>query len=386
MPDSAATLATYVIDLLRFGAASSTYKHAVLLGLMDLSLEKDVAFGSETAQLVTTRELALKVIDLYWNQTRPTRLRSQGVRLAGEGPRVLVQNPQGPADRRQRGGGIVADIGELRRAVRDLEGHRPQDALRVGLARDHQRLVEKVEWTLVTMPLPKLEGGLRERKIYEIGWDDDTSAPKRAAFKAYLEGNRSTFDNGIRLKPAAAACFRSLHGMLRPYIQLHWAMKVATFNKLEVETLHEELFGCERDSLAPVRTPLVELQGGRCFYCANPIGGTPEVDHFVPWSMQNNDCIYNLVATDRRCNHAKRDTFAAAEHVERWLARYRELAGPLEQIAAEKRWLTKPIPTKESAHVLYGALREDAPLWKGVARAEPNHRERIARAFESVRV
>jgi hypothetical protein len=173
--------------------------------------------------------------------------------------------------------------------------------------------------------------------------------------------------------------------MLRPYIQLHWAMKVASFNKLDVDTLHEELFGCARDSLAPLRAPLVELQAGKCFYCAEPIAGTAEIDHFVPWSMQNNDCIFNLVATDRRCNNAKRDTFASAAHVETWAARFRLQASHLETIAEKCRWTQKPAATHAAARVLYLALREDAPLWHGVARIERNDRDRIHRALAAVR-
>src|SRR5205809_890037 len=52
--------------------------------------------------------------------------------------------------------------------------------------------------------------------------------------------------------------------------------------------LERFLFGAERVPLERVRGPIIELQEGRCFYCAERLasraGQTPDVDHFIPWS------------------------------------------------------------------------------------------------------
>jgi hypothetical protein len=377
MSDSPTTIATYIIELLNTGSFSSTYKHAVLIGLMDLCLEKDAAYGTNQQQLITTQELAEKVIALYWPQTRETKLIGRRIMPTAEGIRFLWQNPQGKL--KERGGGIVAEIGDFRRRELSAGGSRPNDADPLAYA----TLRDKVEWKLIEMPLPKLEGTMPTRKLFEMGWDESGRPPKQSVWQRYLRTNRG-FDNGIRVYPSTALCFRMLHGMLRPYIQLHWAMRVAKFNGLEVEELHDELFGCERSSLASVRDPLVAIQSGRCFYCDQPISGTAEVDHFIPWSMQNNDCIFNLVAADRRCNNAKRDMLASRDHVEAWVRRYDAHAQQLERIATEKRWTCKPEPTRLSARNVYSSAREDASLWAGVSKTKANERDAIMHAFASL--
>jgi hypothetical protein len=56
-----------VVALLDEGAFTATYKYAVLLGLLDVVLERTSATG-EPPGVVTTRELAEKVTELYWPQ------------------------------------------------------------------------------------------------------------------------------------------------------------------------------------------------------------------------------------------------------------------------------------------------------------------------------
>lgn len=65
MRDDAIALAERILQLLDQGSFVSTYKYAVLLGLLDLCLERTSPDGTPPAEL-TTRELAEKVIELYW--------------------------------------------------------------------------------------------------------------------------------------------------------------------------------------------------------------------------------------------------------------------------------------------------------------------------------
>lgn len=53
-----------VVALLDEGAFTATYKYAVLLGLLDVVMERTSAKG-EPPSVVTTRELAEKVTELY---------------------------------------------------------------------------------------------------------------------------------------------------------------------------------------------------------------------------------------------------------------------------------------------------------------------------------
>ena len=68
----------------------------------------------------------------------------------------------------------------------------------------------------------------------------------------------------------------------------------------------EFLFGSERSALTLLRPALVDLQGGRCFYCDGPVRAGGHVDHFVPWSRYTMDLGHNLVVIHESCNSAKR--------------------------------------------------------------------------------
>lgn len=57
-----------VIQLLDEGSFVSTYKHAVLLGLIDVCTRQGLR--AMPTSMVTTRQLAEAVIELYWPQTR----------------------------------------------------------------------------------------------------------------------------------------------------------------------------------------------------------------------------------------------------------------------------------------------------------------------------
>src|SRR5437870_3987786 len=82
-----------------------------------------------------------------------------------------------------------------------------------------------------------------------------------------------------------------------------------------------------RAARARARARSIELQEGRCFYCAARLasraGQTPDVDHFIPWSRYPDDGLENLVVAHARCNAQKRDFLAAAAHVRHWRARTR---------------------------------------------------------------
>ena len=64
------TFAQKLLTVLDQGRKVATYKYAVLLGLMDLCIEKTSRQGTAPA-MVTTAELADKVVNLYWTQATP---------------------------------------------------------------------------------------------------------------------------------------------------------------------------------------------------------------------------------------------------------------------------------------------------------------------------
>ncbi len=322
------------LALLDRGSFSTTYKYAVLLGLIDLCLEGTSQAGLPPRE-VSARELAAKVVELYWPQCIPFR----------DADRPLRQSGRGQAE-------ILGLIRRFREGFPD-DPRAPLSRARLLDPRRFERLLRDVEWKLVEMPLPKLQrvGDVHDAFLYEIGWNDEVR-------------RTNPIDGLIRFREGAPEMLVRLAGLLRPLIQREWTSMVARFNAEEVGDLRLEefLFGRGRVSLEPVRDDLRDLQGGRCFYCDGHLGRSTVVDHFLPWSRHPNDAIENLVAADAGCNGAKRDFLAAPEHLGRW--RERMAGAALGEIASRRRWERAPGRTEGVARALYLRLPEGAKLWR----------------------
>jgi len=337
-----------IIALLDEGLFTATYKYAVLLGLIDLSLESGAEVGGDSLTL-TSRQLAGKVLAAYWPQVRPLPLHDG---------RIPRQNGQGSRDAR-----IVRLIDAYKRD----RGRECSSPAEVGL-RDpggYEGLLTEVERVLIEMPLPRLQsvGASNDQFLYTIAWTTEVS---RTLVNRYLAGRGTDFDNRIILRPGVALALIQLNGLLRPLIQRSWALKVAQLNHLDEAVLHDFLFGQERSALARVRGPLAQLQEGRCFYCDGSLERAVVVDHFLPWARVPNNNLENLVAAHARCNGAKRDFLPALGHVARWRSRCddRVPAGmAVASLARTHRWPTEPAATLGTAKAIYGRLPSSAKLW-----------------------
>ena len=352
------SFAEKVITLLRQAAFSATYKYAVLIGLMDLSLEGYTAAGSPP-ESVTTVQLAEAITRLYWPQVAPFD--------AGDGA-VLRQSATGQAE-------IVTLIAKAR-AQLGGGGHAPIARVRHQEPVLYRRLVRNVEWKLVEMPLPRLQtfGRSQDRFIYEIEWTE------RITRQEFNDTDR--FHNVIRFRPHVASHLVRLDGLLRPLLHRAWAMRVASINRLPEARLEDHLFGVDRAALRPVLPGLTELQAGRCFYCQRALR-SPEVDHFLPWARVSLDAIENLVVADEDCNGRKTDYLAATDHVALWRKRLDTAQRTLDQIARDASWETSPVRTLGVARALYLPLPATARLWSqpdGLVPADPSQlRQLLAR-------
>ena len=225
---SALRLAERQIQLLDEGSFTATYKYAVLIGLMDLCLEQTSAKGIPP-NLVTTWQLAEKVIELYWPHCSPYGAKGD----------VLRENRPGTQAE------IVARVLRFRKRLGAEDGAVPSLAVARAAVKDDawKKLAQFVEWKLVEMPLPKLQliGGQEDRFLYEYTFPRrmESSAPLRA----------STFDNRLVLKPGVGAALMALNGVLRPLIYRQWAMMVASMNNLPERRSEDFLFGSTRISL-----------------------------------------------------------------------------------------------------------------------------------------
>ncbi|HYK91342.1 MAG TPA: HNH endonuclease domain-containing protein [Acidobacteriota bacterium] len=338
--DQTIRFAEKMLELLEEGRFVATYKFAVLLALMDLCFEKNASSGL-APESITTRQLAEKTIEIYWPHTVDYHSISA----------VLRQNTRRQAE-------IPAAILKFRRQNAP-DPSIPLHRARASAANEYERLLRSVEWTLVEMPLPRLQtiGLSRDTFIYEINWDESVR----------YRDLKEHFDNNIRFKPGVADHLIQLNGLLRPLIHKKWASMVARINKLPESRLEDFLFGTERISSARIRGSLWEIQDRQCFYCEDriPKPARGEVDHFIPWSRYPDNGIENLVVAHRRCNGDKRDFLAAAGHVENWTRRF---AAPGEsseyaQLARVTQWERDPDKTKSAARSLYLRLSPEARLW-----------------------
>jgi 5-methylcytosine-specific restriction endonuclease McrA len=349
---SAIAFAEQLLTVLEEGSFTATYKYAVILALMDLCLEHSTRAGAAPSSL-TTRQLAEKVVELYWPQARAFR------------ERVLLQNSG-------RQAGILSRIVRFQDGL--AEPSAPVARARSLAPAAYARLLREVEWILVEMPLPKLQRVGREVVpfLYRIRWSDDV---RRGDFSS------DDFDNMIRFVGEAGDHLVRLAPLIRPLVQREWARLVAQFNRLPEAELERFLFGAKREAIAHLAGPLGELQDGRCFYCAERLGARVAVDHFVPWSRHPDDGLDNLVVAHAPCNGEKRDHLAAAEHVERWAERMRRQADELGRIATATPWQREPERTLGVARSIYLRLPARARLWQLEDRFVPADTGRLRRAL-----
>ena len=331
-----------LLALLDQGSFVATYKYAVLLGLMDLCIEKTDRKGA-APDSVTTYQLAERVTELYWPQTSEFR------------GRTLKQNSGQQAR-------IVTDIMNFRASLDDPSV--PMDRARREAPEHFERLLRQVEWTLVLMPLPRLQvmGRHSEPLIYQIGWDTSVSGEKQC-FREYAAGRKADFDNQIRLLPSVGDHLAVLNGLLRPLIHRAWSSMVAQLNQLDESKLERFLFRADRIDLSAVRPALADMQDDRCFYCESKLRHSHDVDHFVPWARYPDNGIENLVVSDKRCNQSKRDFLAATDHVRKWRRRNESCASDLGALTKKIGWECHREETLGMARGIYLRLRAGARLW-----------------------
>jgi hypothetical protein len=341
-----------VLTLLDEGSYNTTYKFAVLLGLMDLVIEKSNKDGS-LANTVTTRQLAEKVIEIYWNHV------SVYAGMCGE----LLQGKSGQAE----------ILGQIKK-FREKNGYATLFKSRIFDFSGYKSLVDYTEKKLIEMPLPRVQyfGKQEIRFIYDIAYSK-VAPMDLCEVTAHQRGLNSEFDNRIHLLPHVADYLVNLNGLLRPIIQRTWAMEVAKINKLEESRLEKFLFGAERAGAAKLAPALREFQNNKCFYCGKPFGVTsklPEVDHFVPWARFPNDGLANYVLAHSACNGSKSDHIAAIDHFAEWMRRNHSATelSDLQHIAVAHNWDLKSQESVNIAKTLYLRLQPEVELWEGVER------------------
>jgi 5-methylcytosine-specific restriction endonuclease McrA len=347
----AIAFAEKVLALLDQGAFTSTYKFAVLLGLMDLVVEQADSSG-QLASMITTRQLAGKIIEVYWAHT------------VAYSPLNAVpkQNSNGQAE-------IISKIERFRQNNQYATLFKAKRQNEKG----YKSLLDTVEKKLIEMPLPRLQyfGQQEQSFIYDIAWDK-TIGVNLKSVTAYQRQQESEFDNRIHLAPNVANYLVALNGLLRPLIQRTWALQVAKINQLEESKLEAFLFQSKRTAIAQFSEGLSDIQSNQCFYCEKPLGTSqktkPDVDHFVPWARYPNDGLANLVVAHSACNLAKSDHIAAFDHYQHWQERNADqtVLDAMDKMAAESSWEVRLVESLNIAQTLYGRFDDGVELWRGL--------------------
>ncbi len=327
-----------ILGLLDEGRRSATYKPALLLALTELAVER--AQGEAPLRL-PLRDVAERVMELYWPQTRPYPADRSAVLRQGPGKHLRI--PDALADLRAGCGATAAT---------------PLARLRWSHPQAYERAVRSVSRALAKQPVPRLQrpGSSSGLDRYpRFLYDDSRFVAERGALDSdpVLTLNRGVAD---ALARNAAVIRIATHDV--------WAEGVADFNNLALEEveLHEFLFGTDRTSLRPVAEGLRDVGATRCFWCRQPLGGRVEVDHVIPWSHFALDDLSNLVLADPACNNDKRDLLVTADLVRRWLDRDLDVLG---SVAQELRWPFDPNRSRAVARSSYRHLADGMPVWGG---------------------
>jgi len=273
--------------LLEEGSFVATYKHALLLSLADVCVEKGDNSGGKLR--VSTHELAEKFITYYWRQAVPYHPR--GGNQAGA---VLKQNTG-------RQAAVISGVSKAREkygvSLVQLKKN----------SRAWESLKRNVAETIRVMPLWKLQtaGGQKLEFLY---------GPVRG------EGTV------IELKEGVCYCFRLFYGLVHELVRGAWLRFVRNIKGNRpllgnASDLSDFMFGSGRVSLEVYRPILIEYQRGLCFYCQRSLRDRSEVDHFIPWSRYPVDFGHNFVLAHGSCNAQKADRLASVEHLEKWCYR-----------------------------------------------------------------
>lgn len=291
--------------LLEEGSFVATYKHALLLSLADVCVEKGNDRGGRLR--VSTLDLAEKFITYYWRQAvpyqPPSRDQAGAVLKQNTGKQAAVISAVSKA--RETYGGSLAQLKKNPRAWESLK--------------------RNVAETIRVMPLWKLQtvGGQKLEFLYNGVRGEGTI---------------------IELKEGVCYCFRLFYGLVHELVRGAWLRFVRSIKENRpllgnASDLSDFMFGSGRVSLEVYRPILIEYQHGHCFYCQKSLRDRSEVDHFIPWSRYPVDFGHNFVLTHGSCNAQKADRLASVEHLERWCRRNEEYGDEIAGAFSEKNIL-----------------------------------------------
>lgn len=297
----------YIQWLLEMSSYTATYKFALLMSLVNVSIESGIQ--DDRCYFVSYQQLAESFIQLYWSQSLPYSQSSE-------------ENETGIL--RQISKGQIAVINQIL-ALRTIEPN--LNKAKISLKEEWRKLVKSVAKTIKDNPAKYLQ------------------TPEKNVQSTFLY-DYSAHSNGIELKTGIAYCFAHYSVIINKLCQQYWIDFIRKNNHAmftDKTDLQQFLFGQPRQTLKLFVPLLVDLQDNVCFYCGkkfNANNPTHEVDHFIPWSKYPNDTAHNFVLADRACNNDKRDYLASPIFYEKWRERNQQKGTTINDYALEKNFFT----------------------------------------------
>ncbi len=306
---------------------TATYKFALLISLADLALEQGKDDGATLP--LSTRQIATRFIELYWNQASP-----YGSGLASARPGVLLQNLGKQA-------AVISAIEEFRKDKTET---------RLGQLKTlpaFEDLVIRVARTVADQPLKYLQnfGGGTDAFLYE-----------------------RTGTSTLHLLPGVAYCLRHFYPLIQRLARTGWIAHIKGNHRNHAilgvgDDLSDFLFSPTRQSLVNMREGLRKLEGSHCFYCGRRTE-TFDIDHFVPFSLYPRDLAQNFVLAHPMCNRSKSDALAGRIHLEKWADRLDRLADDIEQVGQDAGIKFDTTTTHRVARWAYQVARDSgAKAW-----------------------
>ena len=339
------SLGVRLLDLVRTGAKTTTYKPATLLAMIDVLAGRAGADGGVPDE-IPLRDLGERVLALYWPQVRA---------YAGLDREAFVLRQ---IRDRSKGSVILEAVRGLHDAAASI-GVRDPDRAALALPREYEAAVTRVTGNLARYPLRLLQ--VPARKGPDGGYD-------RLLYDDGVFGG--TPPEVLLLHAGIGGRLVALSALLVPALQAEWTLQVADMNALPSEDLRRHLFGRERQDLTPLRELLRGLQDRTCLYCRRALRTGGHVDHVVPWSLHPQDALENLVLAHDACNLGKSAHLLDREPLAAWAARD---LGALAEAAATVGWRSRPAVVFSTARAAY-AHAAAAQVWsadRGVRPLEP---------------
>ena len=266
----------HIQQILQSGTFTSTYKFALLMSLTRLAIEQGQDSGESLS--LSYQDIAEKFIDLYWKQSLPFQFNQHN-------PFILQQSTGKQAS-------IVNVIRNAQQQFKTIAAAR-KDILYWA------QLKKSVAVTVKQMPVVYLQNvnGQTHEFLYRL-----------------LDSKQK-----LILLPQAMYCLRQFSEIIEELSQKRWIdyIRVNRQNLVVLDglpDLNEFMFAPSRNQLGAVAHILLDLQDGKCFYCAKNLKYSKHaVDHFIPWSLYPADTGHNFVLADDKCN-VKKSNYLASEN------------------------------------------------------------------------